>query len=505
MEAPGMTDTSGALPPAGWYPDPYGAPYERWWDGAAWTEHTNTPATTAPEPEAAPYAAPVSAAQPEPEPAPYTPPAAEPQQYAAPAEPTPAEPAADPFASFAAPSAAAAQPGPVWPQEPAEQTWQSEPPAQDPFQAPAYEPVSAFETPAFETPAYEAPTFQQPDFEAQPAQQAPSEPAQPAAFGASAAQPASIVPAPGDPFDFGFGQPVHTGSGETPQSGDAGDSGLFGSWAPDGYAEPARNGAANAGLAFGILSLFFSALAGLPGIILSAVGIGRAGRFAREGDGPVGRGKAITGLVLSVVGSAASAAVIVFGLTTFNLLGFGTPKAAPSDDATGGASNVPVDFDEDSLTQNGGIPLEVGALGTILMPDGVTGAIQFTVTGITPNFACTASGAKAPENGEFIAVAMDFTVNADYAKAMEDGAKLAMNESDWIGLVNDEAGTQISNTEAGTTCIAAAEQFPAELATGNSSGMVVLDMSKDVTSISWSPVGVKNLDPGSIRWEWTVE
>jgi hypothetical protein len=29
-----MTDTTGALPPAGWYPDPYGAPYERWWDGA---------------------------------------------------------------------------------------------------------------------------------------------------------------------------------------------------------------------------------------------------------------------------------------------------------------------------------------------------------------------------------------------------------------------------------------------------------------------------------------
>ncbi len=28
------------LPPAAWYPDPSGQPILRWWDGAAWTEHT---------------------------------------------------------------------------------------------------------------------------------------------------------------------------------------------------------------------------------------------------------------------------------------------------------------------------------------------------------------------------------------------------------------------------------------------------------------------------------
>jgi hypothetical protein len=26
--------------PAGWYPDPQGAPVQRYWDGGAWTEHT---------------------------------------------------------------------------------------------------------------------------------------------------------------------------------------------------------------------------------------------------------------------------------------------------------------------------------------------------------------------------------------------------------------------------------------------------------------------------------
>jgi uncharacterized protein DUF2510 len=30
------------MPPAGWYPDPYGAPdLLRWWDGSAWTQHTH--------------------------------------------------------------------------------------------------------------------------------------------------------------------------------------------------------------------------------------------------------------------------------------------------------------------------------------------------------------------------------------------------------------------------------------------------------------------------------
>ena len=34
--------------PAGWYPDPNGAPLQRYWDGSAWTENTAPAAPAAP-------------------------------------------------------------------------------------------------------------------------------------------------------------------------------------------------------------------------------------------------------------------------------------------------------------------------------------------------------------------------------------------------------------------------------------------------------------------------
>lgn len=44
-----MTDPSATpLPPAGWYPDHTGLPQNRWWDGAAWTDHIQPIAAAAP-------------------------------------------------------------------------------------------------------------------------------------------------------------------------------------------------------------------------------------------------------------------------------------------------------------------------------------------------------------------------------------------------------------------------------------------------------------------------
>jgi hypothetical protein len=56
-----VSDPQSALPPAGWYPDPSGAPQQRWWDGQGWTVHYQGAATAPVTPVAivAPASAPV--------------------------------------------------------------------------------------------------------------------------------------------------------------------------------------------------------------------------------------------------------------------------------------------------------------------------------------------------------------------------------------------------------------------------------------------------------------
>ncbi|GLX07645.1 hypothetical protein Misp03_45710 [Microbispora sp. NBRC 16548] len=49
--------------PAGWYPDPYGSPLLRWWDGTQWTDATHAPGQEAGAPPQAPQQAPQQAAQ----------------------------------------------------------------------------------------------------------------------------------------------------------------------------------------------------------------------------------------------------------------------------------------------------------------------------------------------------------------------------------------------------------------------------------------------------------
>jgi len=66
----------------------------------------------------------------------------------------------------------------------------------------------------------------------------------------------------------------------------------------------ASNAAATAGLTLGIIAIFINTLmiVSLSAFIFSIIGIGKAGQLARSGYGPLGRTRAIWGLVLSILG-----------------------------------------------------------------------------------------------------------------------------------------------------------------------------------------------------------
>ena len=75
-------------------------------------------------------------------------------------------------------------------------------------------------------------------------------------------------------------------------------------------AVPATNGLATAGLILGIVSIFLNTffVVSIAGIVVSALGIKRAGDQAKAGLVPVGKTAAIWGLVLAILGAINSLA-----------------------------------------------------------------------------------------------------------------------------------------------------------------------------------------------------
>jgi Protein of unknown function (DUF2510) len=67
-----------------------------------------------------------------------------------------------------------------------------------------------------------------------------------------------------------------------------------------------KNTPATAGLALGVLALVVNTflVVSLAAFVLSALGIARAGQLVSAGYAPVGRGRAIAGIVLSLLGGA---------------------------------------------------------------------------------------------------------------------------------------------------------------------------------------------------------
>lgn len=92
-------------------------------------------------------------------------------------------------------------------------------------------------------------------------------------------------------------------------------------WGPHASAVPPQplvvritNGHATAGLVLGIVSLIVNTftVVSILGLIFSIIGITRAGTLESAGYGPVGRARAVWGLVLSILGGALTATFKLF-------------------------------------------------------------------------------------------------------------------------------------------------------------------------------------------------
>jgi len=107
------------------------------------------------------------------------------------------------------------------------------------------------------------------------------------------------------------------GQGETdvPVAPAAAPSSLY-NLRPSTYATQNRNTVATVSLVFGLVSLIINPvllyLGGVVAIVLGAIGIARANAFARASDPPTGRTKAIVGLILGIVATAAWIGVTFF-------------------------------------------------------------------------------------------------------------------------------------------------------------------------------------------------
>ena len=483
-----MTDYTGNLPPAGWYPDPYGAPHERWWDGAQWTDHTNVPAAPEPVVAAPVYPEPVQQA-----PAQAEPVQAEPVQ-AAPVQQEPVIPSyLTNEQAYQAPQQTS-EPAYQAPQQTAEQAYQAPQQTSEPaYQAPA----SAWDTPvaaagsSFDDIFATGQSAAQQDYTQQASAQQPY--AQPQAYAQPAnAQPTSVSYAEQHPQAFPMAN-----TSTSPDFGDliAGNaSDPLDQWSNQEYEEPPRNTLATVGLTFGVLSFIIPGVAGLVGLVTSALGLVRSGRFKQEDGVALGRGKSVAGIALSLIGSAASIAAVLFVLP-----GIINPTGGGADDtASEVVANAP-------KTDFGNIALADGEKGTILFAGTTDPSIQFSVTGITPNPTCTEDPALvlSPENGQFVAITMELTTAAEYASAMSSGALLQIASADFVGLLPD--GTTVLNSDAGISCVPEAEQLPTELPAGaTTTGTVILDLSPETTSFSYSPTGVTGLESTTTRWEWAI-
>ena len=251
--------------------------------------------------------------------------------------------------------------------------------------------------------------------------------------------------------------------------------------------EPIKNSAATAGLTWGVLSLFIPAIPAILGLIFGFIGLSKARSLSALGEEPVGRGKSIAALILSGLGIVAVALAAIFVL----------PGILGTTETSGAQEEVIAD---DPLNDLGNVVLEVGTFAQLTSIETQETAVEFAVTQINQDFTCAADP-NAVASGRFISVTMEFTTATDYLDVMESNQPLSVSGLDWTGYTFD--GTAVALSTNGASCLSAEEALPATIPAGETvTGTLVLDISTDVTALSWAPTTATGITEESTRWEW---
>ncbi|GLY08140.1 DUF2510 domain-containing protein [Actinoplanes sp. NBRC 101535] len=261
--------------PAGWYADPHGLPAQRWWDGQAWTDHLHPD-----EPQ---------------------PPVAQPPYLAVPSSGPSAMMSPDQDGAGGHPASYGN--------------------AEAYHQAGSYTPVASHGQAGSSTVFHGQPgaeTTVMPSVESAPHSRPQSGLPQPglpgsglsAAGQASYAQPGAGAPASAAPA---AGAPAYGAPGNVPGHPAFGTAQAQ---QPATFAGPIENKEAGKARFYGILSLFIN-IAFLPGIAalwFGFQGLSQAAKLEAAGHGPVGKGKAIAGLVCGGLGTLFAAVILLIRL-----------------------------------------------------------------------------------------------------------------------------------------------------------------------------------------------
>lgn len=164
-----------------------------------------------------------------------------------------------------------------------------------------------------------------------------------------------------------------------------------------------------------------------------------------------------------------------------------TPTPTPSEEAD-------LTYGERVVNERGNLVKEIGQLAGISLtdePDVAT--VQFTVTDLVVDFACTVDGAESPKNGHFVGIHLN--VETTPALAQEDFPSVSF--SDWAWIAFDAAGKRVNDpTGNAWWCLDSGDELPPDIGPAQSvSGWVVLDLPTD----SGAVVLTHGLTTG---WEW---